>query len=264
MSYFFEEIFEKDEEIRYNNRKYGTKGKREKRMEFIRIDETTVRCIVTEDDMREYDVEIDDFLKNRSKVQDFLHIIVERATDEVGYEPKDGLLAMQIMMLPRNRLAITFSEKMDSSNDLDDIIQQVAGATIEKVSSLKELFEEELTEKPEEKNKENVKKKVVKPLVQIFEFQSLADFEQFCNVLSDKHLGKSSLYKDVKSKLYYGVFEKGRLSKVNFNFVCRTASEYGRFLSDKQERRAYIEEHMDCLIAGKAVKVVRKMINASS
>ena len=74
-------------------------------MEFIRIDENTVRCIVNEDDMREYDVEIDDFLKNRSKVQDFLHNIVERASDEIGYEPKDGLLAMQIMMLPKNRLA---------------------------------------------------------------------------------------------------------------------------------------------------------------
>lgn len=233
-------------------------------MEFIRIDETTVRCIVTEDDMREYDVEIDDFLKNKSKVQDFLHTIVERATDEVGYEPKDGLLAMQIMMLPKNRLAITFSENMDSSNDLDDIIQQVAGATVEKVSSLKELFEDEIAEKSEKKqNKEKVKKKAVKSLVQIFEFQSLEDFEQFCSVLFDKHLGKSSLYKDEKSKLYYGIFEKGRLSKVNFGFVCRTASEYGRFLSDKQERRAYIEEHMDCLIAGKAVKSVQKIINAS-
>ena len=50
-------------------------------MEFIRINENTVRCIVTEDDMREYDVDIDDFLKNRGKVQDFLHTIVERASD---------------------------------------------------------------------------------------------------------------------------------------------------------------------------------------
>lgn len=67
-------------------------------MEFIRIDENTVRCIVTEEDMQEYDVEIDDFLKNRSKVQEFLHLIVEKASDEIGYEPKDGMLAMQIMM----------------------------------------------------------------------------------------------------------------------------------------------------------------------
>lgn len=225
-------------------------------MEFIRIDENTVRCIVNEEDMKEYDVEIDDFLKNRSKVQEFLHLIVEKASDEVGYEPKDGLLAMQIMMLPKNRLAITFSEKMEGDDELGELIQQVAGATIEKVSSLKELFEEAKTSE----KKEIEKKKKSAPMVQIYEFDNLESFEQYSAVLPDKLLVKSSLYKDEKTNLYYMIAEKGRLSKANYTNACRLASEYGKFVSDRQERRAYMEEHFICLLSGKAVKVMRNIV----
>lgn len=230
-------------------------------MEFIRINENTVRCIVTEEDMKEYDVQIDDFLKNGSNVQEFLHTIVEKASDEVGYEPKDGMLAMQIMMLPKNRLAITFSEKSDNTSDINELIKQVAGATVEKVASLKELFEEEKGEKEEDavERKKAGRKRSVMPNAKIFEFNCLQDFESLCGVISDKFTVKSSLYKDDVKNIFYVIFEKGRLSKVNFELVCRTASEYGRFISDKQENKAYVEEHFDCLIAAKAVKIIRDM-----
>ncbi|SET38595.1 adaptor protein MecA [[Clostridium] polysaccharolyticum] len=227
-------------------------------MEFIRIDDNTVRCIVNEDDMREYDVELDDFLKNRSKVQEFLHTIVERASDEVGYEPKDGLLAMQIMMLPKNRLAITFSEKMDEKDDLGDIIQQLAGATIEKVSSLKELFEQEVEEKKIQPVV-NEKKKSVNVQMQIYVFDKMNDFEEFSCIIPDKLTVKSSLYKDEKKNQYYAILEKGRLSKVNYSSICTMASEYGRFVSEKEDRRAFVEEHFSCLILNRAIKVIKKI-----
>lgn len=230
-------------------------------MEFIRIDENTVRCIVNEEDMREYDVKIDDFIKNGSKVQEFLHTVVEKATDEIGYEPKDGMLAMQIMMLPKNRLAITFSEKIDKENDFGELIKQVAGATIEKVSSIEELFEDE-TQTVEEKIEKKEKKRKSQSMTQIFMFKNLSDFEEFSMLFTEKLFPKSSMYKDDVKRVYYVVFEKARMSKVNFSSVCRMASEYGEFISDKQERKAYIEEHFKCLIKSKAVKEINKMMKA--
>lgn len=225
-------------------------------MEFIRIDENTVRCIVTEEDMQEYDVEIDDFLKNRSKVQEFLHLIVEKASDEIGYEPKDGMLAMQIMMLPKNRLAITFSENMEENGDLSDLIQQVAGATVEKAASLKELLDEKTESRMDEEKKPERKLPVQ---MEIFSFECMDDFGGFCAVISDKLTVKSSLYKDNKGKKYYAILEKGRLSKANYSVVCRAASEYGRHISDRQIRRAYIEEHCSCLLPQRAVKIIKKI-----
>ena len=69
-------------------------------MTFKRIDEDTVCCIVTEDDMMDNGLELEDFLQNKDKIQEFLHKIVEQAEEEVGYESKKGILSMQVAMLP--------------------------------------------------------------------------------------------------------------------------------------------------------------------
>ena len=92
-------------------------------MKFRRIDEDTVRCIVSKEDMQEFGIVLEDFFKNKSKIHDFLHEVVERAEQEVGYEPKEGLLSMQIMPISQNSIAITFTEKEDGG--YDDMINNI-------------------------------------------------------------------------------------------------------------------------------------------
>lgn len=263
-------------------------------MEFKRIDEETVRCIINEDDMKEYNIEIDDFLKNRGKIQEFLHKIVEMAVDEVGYNPKNGLLAMQVMPLPRNRLAITFSEK--GSEGMEDILHQINDALggngeitpesmmsryedlsdIEKaeafdkfirnlIQDVTDEYEEQQYKKkkkePHEKEDKNKKSKVVESVVQIYSFAKLSDIEKFSVILPESWVVKSTLFKSEKASLYYLVLEKGRLSKVNFQYVCDRANEYGKFHSENQARVSYLKEHATCLIDKKAIKVLRNIVN---
>ena len=79
-------------------------------MTFKRIDESTIRCIVTEEDMEENGLELDDFFTQSDKAQDFLREIVEQASEEVGYDSGQGMVSLQIVPLPNHALAITFSE----------------------------------------------------------------------------------------------------------------------------------------------------------
>ncbi|WP_312370925.1 adaptor protein MecA [Lachnoclostridium sp.] len=264
-------------------------------MEFKRIDDETVRCIINEDDMKEYNIEIDDFLKNKGKIQEFLHKIVEMAVDEVGYNPKNGLLAMQVMPLPRNRLAITFSEK--GAEGMEDILHQINDAlggngeftpesmmsryedlsSIEKVEAfdkfIRNLIQDVTDEyeeqqykkkKDENKNKEDKKgkhKQTVDSTLQLYTFATLTDVERFCVILPESWAIRSTLFKDEKEQLFYMALEKGRLSKVNFQFVCDRANEYGKFHSENQARVAYLKEHASCLIDKKAIKVMRNIAN---
>ena len=77
-------------------------------MKFQRIDEDTVCCLLTEEDIQEHGLETQDFLMDREKVHGFLETIVEQAKEEEGYESRSGMLAMQIAFLPDNGVAITF------------------------------------------------------------------------------------------------------------------------------------------------------------
>lgn len=63
-------------------------------MTFKRIDESTIRCIVTEEDMEENGLELDDFFTQSDKAQDFLREIVEQASEEVGYDSGQGMVSL--------------------------------------------------------------------------------------------------------------------------------------------------------------------------
>ena len=82
-------------------------------MTFQKLDEHTVRCILSEEDMNEHGLRIEDFFTNKDKARNFLEDVVKQAHDEVGYEANGDTLAMQVMPLPKNGLAITFSERSE-------------------------------------------------------------------------------------------------------------------------------------------------------
>ncbi|BBF41362.1 negative regulator of genetic competence MecA [Lachnospiraceae bacterium KM106-2] len=254
-------------------------------MEFKRIDNDTVRCIITEEDMQEYNVELEDFFKDKGKIQEFLHTIVEQAVDAVGFEPKDGMVSMQVMPMSQNRIAITFSE--NSVDDVGGILKQINGMVNEMDGMMKEDTEEE--EKPEglvgapepesskeekedkaseEKESEVAKKEKTKrvrkkdPLSiakRIYRFPSLDNVEEFAKLVPEKWTVKSYLFKDVSADVYYLSMEKGRLSKLHYAYLCNCITEFGTYVDDNATRFAYMEEHYDCMVEKKALKVMRNM-----
>lgn len=264
-------------------------------MEFKRIDNETVRCIIDEEDMREYNIVMDDFMKDRGKIQDFLHKIVERAAKEVGYNPKNGMLAMQVMPLSQNRLAITFSEKgtvgmediLQQVNEIiggngditpEEIMQQFEGLSDEEKAEAFDKFiknsiqdavdEREETEYQKQNSvltggKEKLKTPVTFPdkaqYVQIYSFKSIDDAAQFCQVIPDTWNIKSDFYKDTRTKTFYLVLQKGRVSDANFKKIYEIALDFTKLDSKSYIRYAFIQEHFDCMIQSKAIKALKKL-----
>lgn len=246
-------------------------------MEFKRIDHDTVRCIITEEDMQEYNVELEDFFKDKGKIQEFLHTVVQQAVDEVGFEPKDGMVSMQVMPMSQNRIAITFSE--NSIDEVGGILKQLTGMASE-IDELvhkedDKFVEEEKSEglvgTPKKAKKDTVKKEETKerktrvqknPLAlskRIYRFSSLEDLEEFAKVIPEKWTIRSDLFKDSVNGIFYLVIEKGRLSKMNYAYLCNCITEYSSYVTDNGMQLAYMEEHYECLIQKKAIKVMHNM-----
>ena len=102
-------------------------------MTFKKIDENTIRCVLTESDMEENDIGLADFFSsNRDKIHDFLENIMERAREEIGYENDGNMLSMQLMPLPNNGLAITITgsrnrEFDDVLGNMQNMLKELAG-----------------------------------------------------------------------------------------------------------------------------------------
>lgn len=79
-------------------------------MYFKKINENAVRCVISEEEIQEEGLTMDDFFMNRKKAQEFLERLVDKAYEEVGYVTGTGMVSMQMMRLPDHNLSITINE----------------------------------------------------------------------------------------------------------------------------------------------------------
>ena len=84
-------------------------------MEFKRINKDTVTCIITEDDMFEQGIKLEDLFEKKKEAMDFLHEVMKKAEEEVDYKPKGAFMPMQITVLPDHSISLTLSENASAS-----------------------------------------------------------------------------------------------------------------------------------------------------
>lgn len=248
-------------------------------MKFKKIDQYTVRCVLTEEDMIENNIEIEDFFHDRAKVHDFMEILIDKAKDEVGYELNEDVLSMQIMPLPKNGLAITITGK--NENDLSKMISEVSniGEMIEEENDDEENDDEGMSFMEQLKNlsstlsdkQVNREEKVqdrrsalaaMPKAIMVLEFDSMKDVENLCARMAKPKYISSDLYKDECNNIYYMIFSQKRLRIQTFSHICGIAIEYGRCKYRDEAGAAFVKEHMTKLIEGNAVFKMRKIINS--
>lgn len=215
-------------------------------MVFKRIDKDTVRCILTEQDMIDNGLEIEDFFKDKDKVHDFLENIVEQAREEVGYEMKTGMLAMQVMPLPNKGLAITFSE--NTENSFSSVLEQI------------KEFAGDTGISPQDFDDVKSDKKLKKLDGRLYEFASMKDVESFCMSVPEEKVNKSILYKNEENGKYYMIIRKGKLSKKIYDSLCFLAIEYAKLVSDNPAVLANWQEHHEPMVKKNAIGIIRKIL----
>ncbi|WP_026654794.1 MULTISPECIES: adaptor protein MecA [Butyrivibrio] len=84
-------------------------------MEFKRINKDTVNCIITEDDMDEQGIKLEDLFEKKKEALDFLHDVMLKAQEEVDYKPTGSFMPLQITVLPDHSISLTLSENASAS-----------------------------------------------------------------------------------------------------------------------------------------------------
>ena len=77
-------------------------------MKIERVDDKTVKCFLSNEDLEEYDIDYKDFILRSDKAREVVQDIIEQAREEVGYKPPQFAFDLQIMLLPDLGLLLTF------------------------------------------------------------------------------------------------------------------------------------------------------------
>lgn len=243
-------------------------------MEYQRIDENTIRCIITEEDMESYGLNLDEFLTHSQKSDEFLRHIVEEAREELGYQAKHGMVSMRVEVLQDGRISIIFANSDENTvraqmvQRLKTIFPDIDPETMNRMlSQFAEMTEEERTRKVKELLENTAKeaektadrKKAVLPQdpYRLCSFESLSDAIAYCRVCGIRQPVRSILYK--ADGRFYLMLDHYRISEAHFNKMTAVAFEYGKVYPEPEETLRYLQEHGEMLIEEKAFGLLRKI-----
>lgn len=218
-------------------------------MKYKKINDATVQCIVSADDMSEYGLTLSDIFERNERGEEFLRDIIERAHEEVGYQINNGNIAMQITPLKDNGLVVTFTDEGPA-------------AFKEMLQNLKEVLQEFSAELAGQEERERSRVAAQKAGEydenrRMFVFASMHETMQYAATIPNTYSVKSHLYKEGGD--YYLVLEKNRLSYKAFNRISAQAVEFGNLIAVSEERMQYLEEQGECLIRNRAVSRLRRI-----
>lgn len=218
-------------------------------MKFKRIDVETVRCLVSEEELLENGLNMDDFLTNGEKTEGFLRKIVSMAEEEVGYKVPGGSLSVQASILPNRVLSLTFSEKQGQG--IMDILKNLKNA----VSKLSEAMQE--AEKKAKEPPEGALNGIAKKNSYQVEFLKLDHLMRYASAVYLAVPVDNVVYHLDRNDRYYLVIQKGRLSE---DQICRLLSaslDFCEAIYSDPALLAYLDEHGEKFLEGSALQILQ-------
>lgn len=215
-------------------------------MKIERVDEKTVKCFLSNEELDEYDIDYKDFVMRSEKAKEVVQEIIEHASEEVGYTPPKFAFDLQIMMIPDQGLVLTFSDKDPDVSDSSQLI--------ECLQEMKRILQKarEATEQMGSGNRQEI---VEKPEEAVFIFGNMRDVMNYAAVLPGNLRVDTTLYEWDGS--YYLHLRKGHASYERYSRACIQALEFAALYAADENRILQLQEHGSCLIEEKAVKKLR-------
>ena len=220
-------------------------------MRIKRVDEKTVKCFLSNEELEAYEIDYKDFIMHSDKAKQVVQDILAQAAEQVGYKPPKFAFDVQIMVLQDQGILLTFSENDTVNNHAQKILDYMKEMKDVLENAKDVLAEVEKVPQPVQK----VPQPVQKSDRAIFVFESLRDVMRFADALPVTLRVQSSLY-EMKNR-YYLCMNKGGAAYERFSRTCIQAMEFGRLYSAQPGQELLLEEHGTCLIAEKAIQKLR-------
>ena len=229
-------------------------------MKIERVDDKTVKCFISNEELEEFEITYKDFITRSEKAKEVVEEIIEQAIEEVGYKPPQFAMDMQIMMMPEKGMVLTLSEK--TPEDLEK-----NPALMEYLKEMRKTLEEHFGKSgaaglpggmvPEAKaiGEQSQAGTMQLPDFAIFKMATLRDLSEYAGILPKNLRVESCLYVDKGE--YYLFLQKGHASYKRYSRACIQALEYGVLFGATEDKIVYLDEHAECLIPEKAISKLR-------
>ncbi len=226
-------------------------------MKIERVDDKTVKCFLSNEELEEYDIDYKDFIMRSEKAKEVVQEIIVQAEEKVGYKPPKFAFDLQIMMLPDQGLILTFSEKDPS----DVRAEQQFAECLQEMKRILQDTKEKLNmvgDSAQGNGARQLPGEGEHPEYAVFCFGKMGDIMEYASMLPKNLRVQSKLYK--MGEEYFIYVQKGSASYQRYSKACIQALEFGWLYAASEDKVLYLEEHGECLIGDKALNRLRQNV----
>lgn len=235
-------------------------------MKFKRINVDTVRCLISEEELWEHGLEVEDFLQNDGRAEEFLREIISQAAEEVGYKIKGGNISIQVSVLPDHVLALTFSEKPDAG--IMNMLEHLKSAVEHLSQNVKEEALKAGVGGPSLSAEGDTGALPIGDSGEISAgsrmdyqicFDSLDIFGEYCRSVLLEVPVENSLYKLEGENSYFLLMKKGTMTDKQLCRLLGASLEFASGIYSNDAIYAYIKEHGIALIEENAIQKMQEL-----
>ena len=219
-------------------------------MKFRKINDTTINCIITQDDLKKHGIDLDDLFDRRKNAVEFIRRIILKAASSVNLNIKNDYTSMRISVLPDQSVSLTISQ------------DPVESAKIREHKEMAAQPGERKPDAPEVKKRASGRRApslTADNGTYIFQFPTVMDTVKCCRILSSCKGIETSLYFVKETGNYYLLIGKGTDADENYSGIVLSLNEFGKMVSCDEVTLAYIKEHSECILRSRAAQQISEI-----
>ena len=214
-------------------------------MKFRKINDTTVNCIITQADMKEYGIDLDDLFERKKNAVEFIKGVIAKAVSSEKINLTSDYTAMRLSVLPDRSISLTISQGVSApgktSEGADEPVADSAAGNRAKAAAAAG-------------NRNTLSTKAY-----VYQFPYMSDMLPCCRILASCRGLKSSVYYVEETGLYYLILEKDEKSGSSFDSMILEVSEFGKMVSCDDLTLSFLKEHSRCIIEKRAAEQIAEI-----
>ena len=203
-------------------------------MVFRRINDTTINCIITEEDLNEHGIHLDDLFERKKEAVEFIRGVLAEASRKENFNIQSEYTSMKIAVLPDHTISLTITEDPAQSK----MIRDAKGLTGQDI--------------PEETG-DSAEEPVRMPETFLYLFPSMDRVISCARSVLTAAEADTALYRTPDGAYCLTVY-RNAASDSGFDQMVLGINEFGRLVATEPARIAGLIEDSDCIIRERAAQ----------
>lgn len=220
-------------------------------MEFSRIGDHTIKCVITEDEIQDLGFSIEEIVTNTERTQEFMNHIFDMAEQEFETKFEMGVKTVQVEFRADHTLSLTFSEH-PAAGEMLEHLKDIIGDLLNNIPP--EKWQEYKEQQTIRKNSEEYDEK---DIIVILKLRDLDTAVQFAHRITLERMPRSWLGKS--DGIYYLILDLVGYNAEEVKRLSVLSDEYIFDLEVGRSRLAWFMEHGRLIIKENAVERLREI-----